>query len=332
MDFYKKITLLRQVREDYSNCLKEVSGIFRIEIEGGLCRVYLSLVNLKKTDDGEYHLALVDGDGKIFIESLGNRPVSFFKALDTLPEIRNGFSCGILHICSFGVFVVAFGSDKNLLTLEGFKRAIDKKAQAIKKQLTKVVTKYTEEIFQDDYDDEAVATENYYDLDEEINKRLEIIKENDEKLFNENGTVTSEDGKQEKSEEDTAYPSFENGDFIKEQEFNQDNPYYLHAKKELEDILDKFPVDQRLSSTFPESKFVRINYSSDKYYIVGTISFKGKIKYICYGVPSSYSPTPPKELEGYCSFIPLSIFESGGDGFYMMFQDAITGECIKKLN
>ena len=46
-------------------------------------------------------------------------------------------------------------------------------------------------------------------------------------------------------------------------------------------------------------------------------------------MPSVYSETPPKELDGYCSFIPLSVFDMKGDGFWMMFQDAVTGECIK---
>ena len=80
---------------------------------------------------------------------------------------------------------------------------------------------------------------------------------------------------------------------------------------------------------FPDSVFVRINYSSEKYYVVGVIKEKNTEKYVCYGVPAAYSETPPKELDGYCSFIPVSIFDMKGDGFWMMFQDATTGECIK---
>ena len=64
--------------------------------------------------------------------------------------------------------------------------------------------------------------------------------------------------------------------------------------------------------------------------IVGLVKEGGKEKYICYGVPAVYSKEPPKELKGFCSFIPLSVFDMKGDGYWMMFQDAVTGECIKK--
>ena len=63
---------------------------------------------------------------------------------------------------------------------------------------------------------------------------------------------------------------------------------------------------------------------------MGVIKEDNLPKYICYGVPGAYSETPPKELDGYCTFIPLSVFDIMGDGFWMMFQDAITGECILK--
>ena len=75
---------------------------------------------------------------------------------------------------------------------------------------------------------------------------------------------------------------------------------------------------------------MKINYSQSGYYVVGVINENKTPKYICYGVPAVYSKTPPKELDGFCTFIPLSIFSLDGDGFWMMFQDAVTGECIKK--
>ena len=93
-------------------------------------------------------------------------------------------------------------------------------------------------------------------------------------------------------------------------------------------ILNKFPPEEGLNKLFPDGKFVKINYSVDKFYVVGLIKENGKEKYVCYGVPAVYSPTPPKELAGYCSFIPLSIFDLNGDGYWMMFQDALTGKCI----
>jgi hypothetical protein len=84
-----------------------------------------------------------------------------------------------------------------------------------------------------------------------------------------------------------------------------------------------------LTRAVANSKWVKIYYSNTQYYVVGLVYNDGRERYVCYGVPSKYSPIPPKELEGFCSFVPLSVFDMKGDGYWMMFQDAITGNCIR---
>jgi len=105
--------------------------------------------------------------------------------------------------------------------------------------------------------------------------------------------------------------------------------FYNTVKAELNNLFEKFQAEEDLQKIFNQSRWARINYSNEKYYVVGVIKENDVEKYICYGVPAKYSLTPPKELKGYCTFIPLSIFDLSGDGFWMMFQNAITGECIK---
>ena len=80
--------------------------------------------------------------------------------------------------------------------------------------------------------------------------------------------------------------------------------------------------------------FSTVFYSvaENKFYVVGLVKENGVEKYICYGVPAKYSPEPPKELKGYASFIPLSVFDLQGDGYWMMFQDAQDGKCVKSIN
>ena len=70
-------------------------------------------------------------------------------------------------------------------------------------------------------------------------------------------------------------------------------------------------------------------FSRNKYYTVGVICDEKKPKYICYGVPAESRGEPPDALKGYCSFLPLSVFDLSGKGYWMMFQDAETGECVK---
>jgi hypothetical protein len=64
---------------------------------------------------------------------------------------------------------------------------------------------------------------------------------------------------------------------------------------------------------------------------VGLIKENDREKYICYGVPTENSKTPPKQLQGFCSFVAL---ENCNDykGFWMMFQDAQDGKCVKSTN
>ena len=72
-----------------------------------------------------------------------------------------------------------------------------------------------------------------------------------------------------------------------------------------------------------------MNYAEGKYYTVGLIRLDGLPRYICYGVPGKYSLHPPNELAGYCSFLPLSLFDLKGDGYWMLYQDADTGDAVK---
>ena len=190
------------------------------------------------------------------------------------------------------------------------------------------------------YDDEVVATENYYENDgenfenikKELDEKLKIISKKDENYVRtENGENACRGGKtpQEDGEDADFFEDEENADDGEGRE-NSENPYFDRVKDNIEAIFKRFPEETGLKSALPKSRFARVYYSKEKYYVVGVIEdADGKEKYICYGVPSKYSDTPPKQLDGFCSFLPLSLFKPLGDGFWMMFQDAVTGKCVK---
>lgn len=179
------------------------------------------------------------------------------------------------------------------------------------------------------YDDEAVATENYFEADTDIQNKLKAIKEWDfENCSYEDELFTSFSSQKEKEEQIGDNCIEDEKDFCQSQSYSQQNPYYLSVKEELQEVFSKFPPENCLKSMFPDSQWARINYAENKYYLVGLIKELNTEKYICYGVPATFSNQPPKELDGYCTFIPLSIYDMQGEGFWMMFQDAITGKCI----
>ena len=178
------------------------------------------------------------------------------------------------------------------------------------------------------YDDEVLATENYFSYDDKIIKDEENGYDNaefqDELPFDRDQKKANEGGKNSDSAQDET--AFTDGEKLRSG--LEDRPYYLSVRKELESVFSRFPHEKSLEQTLPNSVFVKIRYSKDKFYVVGLIKEEGVEKYLCYGVPATYSPDPPKELKGYCSFIPLSVFDLSGDGYWMMFQDAVSGKCI----
>ena len=79
----------------------------------------------------------------------------------------------------------------------------------------------------------------------------------------------------------------------------------------------------------PDSDWVRIDFGKNKFYVVGVIREGKKPKYICYGVPAEKRGEPPDALKGYCSFLPASLFDLDGKGYWMMYQDAETGKNVR---
>ena len=346
MEFIKKVLVLKQIEESFSCSNKRVSAILRLERENGVTDVFLSSVNFRACSVGEYRLFLFDGKST-YSFLLGARPSSFKKSTEYLPDFKKGLCAGIVVVKNDLPLVVAYSATEDFsASMTKFKKAVAERCLEEKELSTQkplisdknscdceVVSAPTldlNESVKKLYDDEAVATENYYDLDQEISSKLEKLRSfcNDEPPFRnelpacecEVETQTrAEDGNRDKNETDAC----------DSQKYSKARPYYDTVVKELKDLFFKFPKEEGLERLFPKSQWSKIFYSEGRYYVVGLIKENDAEKYICYGVPAVYSKTPPKELDGFCSFIPLSIFDLNGEGYWMMFQDAVTGKCIK---
>ncbi len=111
---------------------------------------------------------------------------------------------------------------------------------------------------------------------------------------------------------------------------NLDEGFYNLIKEQLDELFSKFPADDTLSNIIPDSKWVRVDYDNmGKEYVVGIIYEGDKVKYICYGVPALEGESLPEELEDFGQWLPLQSDDANGKGFYIMFQDADTGESVK---
>ncbi|MBQ5930353.1 MAG: hypothetical protein IIX02_06135, partial [Clostridia bacterium] len=67
---------------------------------------------------------------------------------------------------------------------------------------------------------------------------------------------------------------------------------------------------------------------SNPQYLVGVLYEDGKATHICYALAAQDKTQPPEEIKGVCTFVPNSIFHDG-QGFFVIFQSATSGECIK---
>ncbi|MDR2201544.1 MAG: hypothetical protein LBP26_02070, partial [Clostridiales bacterium] len=106
--------------------------------------------------------------------------------------------------------------------------------------------------------------------------------------------------------------------------------FYERVKPQLDELFSQNPEFDALLKAMPQTKWVKVDYDGEgKYYVVGVIG--DRPDYLCYGVPASFTPEPPAELDGYCQWLPLDAQSPQGKGFWLMFQDAVTGESVRKL-
>ena len=368
MSFEKKVILLKQLEKGFSTTGKAVSGIARIETENGVAEFFLSLINLSKKRAGEFFAFVLDACGKLFAFPLSGSPDFLVKIFPSLPASKT-ISVGIVFVDNYIPFTILFGTTNNSTDeLILFKKAVAdyfsckykedllsrrKDSPPQKAPISEPFpepspikppypptpspdpTKTPPDEFKENcidsnpYNDEAVATENYYDF-REIENKLNLIMERDNGNLQPKNELPHSGRKsqtQERSTENRCIKDETNESASTK--YSKEAPYYLSVREELEKIFSNFPAEENLVKLFIGSRWAKVFYSGDKHYVVGIIPENGTEKYVCYGVPAIYSKEPPKELKGFCSFIPLSIFALEGSGYWMMFQDAVSGECIK---
>jgi hypothetical protein len=330
---------LNQLEAGFSIPNKKISAIVRIEQMNGVSELFLSTINLCTPTGGAFFLFIIDSKKTIHHFDLALRPYAHGKIFQTTPVIDSGFCSGLCFVKDNIPITVAFGKTEDCtIDILDFKKMVadtcyllkrkeeyKRQEKAEKELLVESLDKQTAE-----YNDEAVATENFYALDDQISDKLFKLRENENELLPNEDAMPFECNQKETEKGDTqTYCRKDEAYDYDSKKYSINSPYYLAVKDELDKVFNSFPPEKRLNSLFADSRFACVTYSGNRHYAVGVVKEQGKEKYICYGVPEKYSLTPPDALKGYATFIPLSIFDLKGDGYWMMFQDAVSGECIK---
>ena len=327
--YTKKICILKQLTSGFAEDGKKVSALLTAESYNGRLTFHFALIGFSPLSEGRYRAVATDEHGCVEIFDLADEKGATIKKESNF-SMENGFGC---LICFVGgrVTPVAFGKcgDK-IYDVRKMCALLDEKE---KNQTT--ASSVSEP--QPAYDDEIVASENYYAFSDADMETLTIREQpNDRNNQNENaGTAGANAGKQAQKEKCDDPGKDENAQSLfrladeRERRAEESACYYESVKKELDVLFKKYPKEEDLCRCIPLSDWIKIEFSKDKYYTVGIIYDDKKPRYICYGVPTAQRGEPPEALKGKCSFLPASIFDTDGKGYWMMYQDAETGACVK---
>jgi hypothetical protein len=170
------------------------------------------------------------------------------------------------------------------------------------------------------YDDEQVANENYYEVQANEHQQLEQIIENAYTTRPSQGQAAQK-GADVKEDGDAAR--------VLHPFASQPDGYYLSVKGEIDELFNTYPRDDTLAGAFACSEWVRVRGEAGApQYLVGVLYEDGKASYICYALAAQDKDQPPEEIKKVCAFVPSSLFDDT-KGFFVIFQSAASGECIK---
>ena len=348
MQYLKKMCILRQVKQGFSGDGKALSGLIKIEQYGKNVAIEVSVINFAPLLSGEYYCVVADEKHRT--EILPLRGKSIFNILSDI-DITDGF-CAVICYIKNEIIPLAYGINGNHIydwksilnaTLpptfdkkqahfaaaesiderreEGDGKMQFDESENEKENEIKNRAEPTAQTDENAYNDERVATENYYMEMEENGQELS------EKI-SDNARLESTT---EKQDEKTGADFASNGDAdgVLHPFETETDGYYRSVKGEMDELLKNYPRDDTLLGAFSSSEWVRIQgEEGNPQYLVGLIYENEKAKYVCYALAAENKDAPPEEIKDVCTYVPLSPYDENR-GFFIIFQSAATGECIK---
>lgn len=285
---------------------EDKSGIF------GILRLY----NFSRELLGVSSLGLY-ANKKVYKAGLTTKARMLYEFFISLDKIPNKFSCAVVNFQNAIATPILYGSSENNSD-EIYMNIINEIANDNSMENTKMVL--------DNYGVDFVEEEKK-EIEEAINK--EICKDCQDcsnciykKYFFENNV----------SEQ-----AIDINVQQKEEVYSKEEPEEISFLERLRPQIDKLfadnPADENLQQIMPSSKWVRVDYEDDgDFYVFGLLHDEsGEVKYVCYGVPAVYEEEMPKNLSGYPIWLPLNQDKKDGFGYWLTYQDAITGQPVKAI-
>ncbi len=331
MNYVKKMCILRQIKQGFSADGRALSGLIKAEQYGKNLAVEVSIINFAPLAEGEYYCLISDGKGRT--EMLCLRGKSFFNILSDM-DISAGFCAVVCHVKT-DVVPIAYGvngngnydwkSVLNAALPPVFPHKREENNQPITEKIpqetdTSAIAKASENPI--DYDDENIVENNYYEQQEQNNERQQPEK-NIENAHGESPTARQTSQARQDFAEDGNAASVLHA-------FKTDSDgYYTTVRAEIDELFKNYPRDKTLAGAFSCGDWVRVKGTAqDPQYLVGVLFENGRARYICYALKAENRTAPPEEIKNVCTFVPFSAYDTER-GFFVIFQSAATGECIK---
>ncbi len=307
MAYEKRLCILKQVKKGFTADGAPVTGAVYAERMGEKLVVTPRIAGLSPLSDGRYALCIEAGGQYFCFEMKGNEALH----IENAPSVAGGFAA-LLCFVRGEAEAIAFGhcgnAPKDYAPLlrafsEGGKRPIPVPmppnavpgAPSPQVPLAPVVPVLEED---EDVPPGDVAAAEY----------------DDEAIAGANYYAPSEEGEKD------GQPSAE--------ELPAPHPfrisrggltYYHEIAAKLNEAFGKYPRDETLVSAIPHSEWVKTERA-----LLGVVYGEGVPRFLCVALKE----IPPKEARAASLFVPVSPY-SEKDGYYVVFQDADTGNYVK---
>ena len=302
MSYTKNIAVIKGTQGGFSADGGALSGLVKAERYSSELRVEVSLINFAPLSEGRYVAAISDGPHTQLIEG------GLFEGRSDV-DTSKGFAAAVCFVNN-GVQLIATAVCGNFQSaVFGLKGEVER-AEQIKKPLPQ--KEQNSAAPQVCYEDEALAEENYYEF-QSSDEGGQPVCEDTQKKEN-GGKFLKDEAHFVHVEKDQIPIDLARGGF------------YEKMREEVEGLLSTYPPADELCAAVDESKWVKISYGEDSFYVFGVIFSDGSPRYICYGIPAKDDCTPPASMQGLASF--LGVKTPYCAGFWIMYQDAETGASV----
>lgn len=266
---------------------------------------HLSIIRIGQETGAK--LSLVKSLGGYLILKMGNKQEERFK----VERVKEEYALSSNLESTDLVGVLLLSEEGKVLARGGNSGIVNPKLPDRKEMVEEPILEEKEEIGEpDNAVKEPINDESEEKLSDEDEEKAEENPEEDEAL-------EVEERKEESKATNAPFT------FIKGENF------YRNVRGKLSEIMTANPAEEKLTKLIPDSKWVKVYYEKGEYYVVGILAEEGEVKFLAYGVPGVRNVKPPKDAEELCDF--LEVEGIPGEGYWLMFQDAKSGEIVKSI-